>query len=178
MSFRLTAALLLAASLVPLIACTAPARLRTETRYDYGAVFLLPGIEGQSGWTRDVAIGLEEGGVSSAIEVYDWTTGLPGGFLFNLMDFERNRREAQKLVDRIVAYQDDHPGRPVHVIGYSGGGGVAVLDAIRAQDYMVLTARPSLSRLRKGGLFLSTWLSWKMGLGLGLPGSAHTGARQ
>ena len=57
-------------------------------------------------------------------------------------------------------------------------GGVAVLDAIRAQDYMVLTARPSLSRVRKGGLFLSTWLSWKMGLGLGLPRSSHSGARQ
>ncbi len=124
---RVAAVLLLAASLAPLPACTAPARLRSETRYDYGAVFLLPGIEGQSAWTRDVAIGLEDGGVSSAIEIYDWTTGLPGGFLFNLMDIERNRRQAKLLVDHIIAYQDEHPGRPVHVIGYSGGGGVAVL---------------------------------------------------
>ena len=56
-------------------------------------------------------------------------------------------------------------------------GGVAVLDAIRNQDYKVLTARPSLSRVRKVGLFLSTWLTWKLGLGEGLTGSSQTGAR-
>ena len=48
-------------------------------------------------------------------------------------------------------------------------GGVAVLDAIRRRNYNVLTARPSLSRRRKAGLFASTWLTWKLGLGLGLP---------
>ena len=48
-------------------------------------------------------------------------------------------------------------------------GGVAVLEAIRKQRYDVLTGRPSLSRARKAGLFLSTWLSWKVGLGLRLP---------
>ncbi len=46
-------------------------------------------------------------------------------------------------------------------------GGIAVLDAIRKQGYDVLTARPSLSRSRKAALFLSTWLSWKLGLGKG-----------
>ncbi len=49
-------------------------------------------------------------------------------------------------------------------------GGVAVLEAIRKQGYDVLTGRPSLSRAKKAGLFLSTWLSWKMGLGFRLPG--------
>ncbi len=48
-------------------------------------------------------------------------------------------------------------------------GGVAVLEAIGKQRYDVLTERPSLSRARKAGLFLSTWLSWKLGLGLRLP---------
>jgi squalene synthase HpnC len=52
-------------------------------------------------------------------------------------------------------------------------GGVAVLDTIRRQDYDVLTARPSLSRRRKAGLFASTWLTWKLGLGLGLPRYSH-----
>ena len=53
-------------------------------------------------------------------------------------------------------------------------GGLAVLDVIRRQNYDVLTARPSLTRTRKAALFLSTWLTWK--LGLGLPKS-HTGGR-
>lgn len=51
-------------------------------------------------------------------------------------------------------------------------GGVAVLDAIRRQNYNVLANRPALSRGRKAGLFLSTWLTWKLGLGLGLPGQS------
>ncbi len=48
-------------------------------------------------------------------------------------------------------------------------GGVAVLEAIKKQRYDVLTVRPSLSRARKAGLFLSTWLSWKLGRGFRLP---------
>ena len=49
-------------------------------------------------------------------------------------------------------------------------GGVAVLDAIKKRGYDVLTARPALSRSRKGALFLSTWLRWKLGRSMGLPG--------
>jgi squalene synthase HpnC len=48
-------------------------------------------------------------------------------------------------------------------------GGLAVLDAIRRLDYDVLSSRPALSRAHKAGLGLSTWLGWKLGLGLGLP---------
>ena len=48
-------------------------------------------------------------------------------------------------------------------------GGVAVLEAIRKQRYDVLTSRPSLSRARKAGLFLSTWMGWRLGLGFRLP---------
>ena len=49
-------------------------------------------------------------------------------------------------------------------------GGVSVLEAIRKNQYDVLTRRPTLSRARKAGLFLSTWLSWKLGMGFRLPG--------
>ena len=56
-------------------------------------------------------------------------------------------------------------------------GGVAVLDAIRRQDYDVLTTRPKLSRGRKAGLFASTWLTWKLGLGMGLPAAAGAAGR-
>jgi len=51
-------------------------------------------------------------------------------------------------------------------------GGMAVLEAIRRQNYNVLVDRPTLSRSRKAGLFFSTWLTWKLGLGLGLPGQS------
>ena len=49
-------------------------------------------------------------------------------------------------------------------------GGMAVLEAIRRRQYDVLRGRPKLSRARKAGLFLTTWLGWKLGRGLGLPG--------
>ena len=48
-------------------------------------------------------------------------------------------------------------------------GGVAVLEAIKRQNYDVLTTRPTLSRPTKAGLFISSWFTWKLGLGFGLP---------
>ena len=52
-------------------------------------------------------------------------------------------------------------------------GGVAVLEAIRRQNYRVLTSRPALSHTRKAWLFLSTWFSWKLGQGPRLPGASR-----
>ncbi len=121
-SFYLFATLLLALS-----GCALPERIASPTRQRQGMVFVLPGIEGRSVWNQDLALGLAEGGARSAIEVYDWTTGLPGGFLFNLADIERNRAQAARLAERIVDYQRRYPDRAVHLIGHSGGGGVVVL---------------------------------------------------
>jgi squalene synthase HpnC len=45
-------------------------------------------------------------------------------------------------------------------------GGLAVLEEIQRRNYDVLTERPALSRRRKGMLFLSAWLNWKLGRGL------------
>ncbi len=43
------------------------------------------------------------------------------------MAFERNRQQAQEIAGQIVAYQDRYPGRPVTLIGHSGGAAMAVL---------------------------------------------------
>lgn len=48
-------------------------------------------------------------------------------------------------------------------------GGVAVLEAIRKQNYDVLSNRPALSKGHKAWLLGSTWLFNKLGLGYGLP---------
>ena len=56
-------------------------------------------------------------------------------------------------------------------------GGVAVIDAIRRQNYNVLSHRPHLSKAAKGKIFLSAWLSSKLGLGLGLPSPSQNGGR-
>ncbi|TWT42372.1 Alpha/beta hydrolase family protein [Phycisphaerae bacterium RAS1] len=121
----------------------------TPPREEYGLILILPGIEGKSVWNRDLAHGLDDGGVASAIEVHDWTTGLPGGFMFNLTDYERNREQATRVARRILEFRDRHPGRPVHLIGHSGGGGIAImaLEALppgRQIDAAILLA-PALS---------------------------------
>lgn len=107
--------------------CHAPSSLTTAARYRHGLVLILPGIEGRSLWNRNIAVGLDKGGVRSAIEIQDWTTGVPGNFVANLTDFDRNLQQARMLAGRIVEYESAHPDRPVHLIGHSGGGGMVVL---------------------------------------------------
>jgi pimeloyl-ACP methyl ester carboxylesterase len=129
--------------------CTTPGHIRSADRYRRGVVYILPGIEGRSPWNRNIALGLDEGGVTSAIEVYDWTVGFPGGEVVNLANLERNRRQARRLASKIIAYRERYPGRPVHLIGHSGGGGIAVLalEALPAgrQIDMAILLAPALS---------------------------------
>lgn len=109
-----------------LLGCELPAELRAPARVNYGQVYVLPGIEGGNVLARNIGLGLAEGGVKSAIEVYDWTIGVPGGFVVNLAYYERNRRIAREFADEILAYQARHPDRPVHLVGHSGGAGIVV----------------------------------------------------
>ena len=114
--------------LLPLLTGCGPAvRIESPERLAQGYVIVLPGVEGRSFLNADVAHGLEDGRVPYAIEVYDWTAGSVFLFPVNLRGLERNRHEAGKIAARIIAYQDAHPNRPVHILGHSGGGGLAVL---------------------------------------------------
>ncbi len=106
--------------------CGIPVKHITPQRAGQGYVIVLPGIEGAGYWNASIANGLVDGGVPSQIEVYDWT--LTGAmFVANLRFKWRNEQEAVKIARKITAYQDQHPGRPVHLIGHSGGGGIAVM---------------------------------------------------
>ena len=98
--------------------------LSTADRMKCGLVIVLPGIEGRSKYNVGIARGLYDGGVPCAIEIYDWGTGNP---LVNLVALERNRGQARRIADRVLEYQRDYVGRPVHLVGHSGGGGLAVL---------------------------------------------------
>ena len=100
--------------------------LISPERLDRGYTLLLPGIFGNTANDHELLVGLGGANLPSAIEMYDWTEG-PWLMVYNLRGLNRNRREARKIAEKIVAYQDRYPGRPVHLVGYSGGGGVAVL---------------------------------------------------
>ena len=95
-------------------------------RLDQGYTIVLPGIWGCAPLEHGIVKGLIDADVPSAIELYDWTEG-PLLLVYNLRALAHNRIEATKVAGKIVAYQDRYPGRPVTVIGYSGGGAVAVL---------------------------------------------------
>lgn len=164
---RRTSLVIVCACVVACVAgCRIPSQLHSAERMQRGLVFVLPGIEGQSMLTRSVALGLYDGGIKSAIEVFDWTTRIPGNFYANLTAYERNRRQARRLAERIVAYQQQYPDNPVHLVGHSGGGGLAVmtLEALppnRRIDMAILLApalspeydmRTALRRTRRGVL--------------------------
>ena len=107
--------------------CSYFQNLRTPDRLESGLTIILPGIESESFANSNVAQGLQNGGVTTAIEVHDWTTGNILNVLHHLRDLERNQVAAKKLADKIVAYQDRYPDRPVYLIGHSGGGGMSIL---------------------------------------------------
>ena len=114
--------------------------LRTPERLERGLVLVLPGIEGESCINHSIARGLADGGVQAAIEIFDWTTGVILLFLYHLRGWQRNVAQAERLVRRIVEYRRAYPGRPVHLVGHSGGGAMAVLAIERLPANVTVTS--------------------------------------
>jgi hypothetical protein len=108
------------------VGCSTPTRHATAERLDKGYAALFVGIMGVREQHNQFADQLLDGGLPYAVEVIDWTRG-PFLFPMNLRAIERNRREAQAIAMRILDYQDRHPGRPVFLIGHSGGAGIVLI---------------------------------------------------
>jgi hypothetical protein len=104
-------------------------RVWQADRLDRGYVVILPGSWGETAADHGIVDGLVDAGVDAAIEIYAWPVGeFPAGVFmvpYNLRATERNRGQARTVAEKIVRYQEAYPGRPVHIIGYSGGGGIA-----------------------------------------------------
>ncbi len=73
-------------------------------------------------WAYD---GLRAAGVGAEIRAFDWDRG--AAFLDNLTDYQGNLQHAAAIADEIVEFERRRPGAPVDVVGYSGGGGLAIL---------------------------------------------------
>ncbi len=87
-----------------LILCEACAALPkpTVTHLDRGLIWMIPGIHGTPSMLAEACRGLEDAGVRSAIEVYDWQRGELFGALANLLDLERNLGRAAELAKSIT----------------------------------------------------------------------------
>jgi len=99
--------------------------LMSAERQRCGYVIILPGIEGYSWLNRRIRTGLVQAEVPYAIEIYDWTRRLPRA-IYNLRSRRLHRRQSRIVQEKILAYQQRWPQRPVFLIGHSGGGAMAL----------------------------------------------------
>jgi len=96
-------------------------------RASKGLVVILPGIEGRSAANRNIRRGLDDADIPYALSIYEWGFPVPGiGMVINQTHVAGIRDAGRKLAERVVLYQQRYPDRPVHLIGHSAGGGVAV----------------------------------------------------
>lgn len=99
----------------------------TQAKLAEGLVLVLPGIEEHSGHSAMIREGLESGGVVCAIEIYGWHKGAFGTYY--AFDEPAARFRAAALAARVREYRGEHPGKPVVLIGHSGGGAIVVFTA-------------------------------------------------
>ncbi len=93
-------------------------------RLEHGLVFSLDGVGGYNWGPRWLRSGLDEAQCPYAFYIFDWGHGPAGMFFTDLWDTDGNQRRASELADLILNYQKFYPGRPVFLIGHSGGGGM------------------------------------------------------
>jgi len=117
-------------ALLPVMGCAGNAEYMTEDRLNNGLVIILPGIEGHSQLNENIRSGLVASGVYRGMPIETWGRPLPlVGPLITQVDFLGNRLAGIRIAKIITDYQDKYPDRPVHIVGHSGGGGVAVFTA-------------------------------------------------
>ena len=92
-----------------------------QGRVEHGLILVLPGVEGAGPLNWSVVQGILDAGDRAAVRMIDWTTGFWPFFCFHLRGAQRNRRQARRIARIVIDYQDAYPGRPVHLVGHSGG---------------------------------------------------------
>ncbi len=113
-----------------------------------GLVYLFPGVEGGAYSLELPKRALEDAGVEAEIRIFDWGRPL-GTLLTNLMSYEENLDKAAIVAQEIADYRTDYPDAPIDLVGYSGGGGIAVFVAESLPEDIelrnVVLAQPALS---------------------------------
>ncbi len=100
------------------------------SQLEQGIVYILPGIQGIDSHYANIRKGLTGAGIHCAIKIHAWGSQLPiVNLSINETDVAANRDWGRKIAAEIIEYQQQYPGRPIFLIGQSGGAGVSVFTA-------------------------------------------------
>lgn len=106
-----------------------------DSQKQLGMVYILPGIQGVDSHYINIRKGLASSGVNCGIMIHPWGCRIPGiNLMINQTDSADDRTWGRRIAADIVSYQKAYPGQPVHLIGQSGGAGVAVFTAEALAD--------------------------------------------
>lgn len=97
----------------------------TAAQLELGCILMLPGVANKPASMTGIAGGLRDAGIDCAIERDLWGSR-PFGELKNVQSLERNRKWAAERAGRLAEYRCSHPEQPITLIGYSGGGAIAL----------------------------------------------------
>lgn len=145
----------------------------TDEQLVRGYILLLPGVESEGVYLARMISGLRDAGEKRAIDMDMWGAR-PFSSMSNLMNYEANRKEAVRLASKITEYRRGHPDAQISIIGYSGGGGMAIFvaEALPADvvvDRIVLMGAAisprydltkALARCRSGIVNIYSELDW------------------
>ncbi len=111
-----------------------------ENRLHKGYVFYLDGAGGgtaENNWAGGVKDGMLEGGYTGAGEMISWESG-DGLLADQTASVATKRTRADELTEKLLAYRQQHPDAPVHILGFSAGTGEAIygLEALPADEYV------------------------------------------
>ncbi len=110
---------------------------------------VLDGVGGMLFGPLLVRRALRAAGFCACTVIFDWHRSFRGDIFSDLMMLRRNRYEALRAVRRILHIRRCFPQTRIHLIGFSGGGGVAAFTAEKLPrpglvDTLILFA-PALS---------------------------------
>lgn len=100
----------------------------TDAERSRGLIVMYPGDDGGSTEMIGFYTGLREAGVEQAIECTRWTLPFESTLLRDAFWF-RFPAWAKQEAERLALYQRAHPGAPVTLLGFSGGGMAAIMVA-------------------------------------------------
>jgi len=167
--------LCLAVLVPPAVGCFQPEAMKPE-ELDRGYILLLPGVENTKTSAAGICRGLRDAGEDRAIDFDQWGYR-PFGSYRNLVAYELNRQRAARLARKVADYRADHPTQPITIIGFSGGGAIALFTAEALPKEVVVdrvillgaaispdyNLGPTLAHCRRGMVNYYSTGDWLMG---------------